>query len=189
MILETTAIIIGIVYVLSLTAAVPSRAVGLKTGRRSDDVLTAVIFGVTQALAAYVGYVLGGTFSYLFDTVGRYVAGVMMLLVAVKMIADSIKMSKGKQMYSFTAYWGVLILALSAALNVFLVSLVGSYYLPFGNWFFAFVALAALGWAFAALHIKVSVRSLKLGGFVEFSGGVFLIVISVLYMFTNLMKL
>lgn len=186
--METAGLIIGILYIVSLTAAVPSRVAGLKTGKQRADILTAIIFGLAQALVAGLGYVFGRLFTYLFDSVGRYAAGGMMVLVAVKMTADSVKVARGKLMYSFTAYWGVVVLAVSAALNMFLMSLVGDFYLPFGNWFFAFAALAGFGWAFLTLQVKMSVQTLKLGGFVEFSGGVFLIVISVLYMFTNLIS-
>lgn len=184
-----SAIIIGIIYVLSLTTSVVPLAVGLEPKGESTlsrRLLVALVFAATQALMAFAGYLLGRAISYLFGELLPYLVFAMMLVVAVKMIVDSMKVLKAKRLYSFTSNWGYLVLGILAAMNTFLMGICGEGYLPFGNWYFLAIAAAGFLWAFLSVKVTYTPKLLRATSFVEFSGAVFLMVVAVLYLFTDL---
>ena len=59
--MTTTAIIISILFIVSLTSSVATRSVGLITAddKPSQKFVIPLIFGVSQGLAAVIGYNLG----------------------------------------------------------------------------------------------------------------------------------
>lgn len=182
-------IIIGILYVLSLTTSVVPLAVGLEPKGESKparQLLVALIFAATQALMAFLGYLLGTAIDYLFGDMLPYLVFAMMLVVAVKMIVDSMKVLKAKRLYSFTSNWGYLLLGILAAMNTFLLGICSSGYLPFGKWYFLAVAAAGFLWAFLFIRKVYEPKMLRNTSFIEFSGAVFLVVIAILYLFTDL---
>ena len=181
--MTTPAIIIGVIYVLALTTSIVPWAVGLEPKGESTaprQVLVALVFAATQALMAFIGYLFGGLLRYL--TFG------MMLIVAVKMIIDSMKVLKGKRLYSFTSNWGFLLLGIIALMNTLLMSICCQGYMPFGNWYFLAVALAGLVWAWPSVRTLYTPKMLRATSFTEFSGAVFMIVIAILYLFTDLIQ-
>ena len=186
-----SAIVIGIIYVLALTTSIVPWAVGLEPkgeSTASRQVLVALVFAATQALMAFIGYLLGKMVGYLFGDLLRYLTFGMMLMVAVKMIIDSMKVLKGKRLYSFTSNWGFLLLGIIASMNTLLMSICCQGYMPFGNWYFLAVALAGLVWAWPSVRTLYTPKMLRTTSFTEFSGAVFLIVIAILYLFTDLIQ-
>ena len=190
--MNTTATIINILFILCLTAPIVTRAVGLVN---ADDkpvkkLWIPLIFGLSQGVMAVAGYYLGKLICHLFvDEFAPYLVFVMMLVVAVKMFVDAIRVLKGKMLYTVRGDWDFLLLSIMAAFNAFLISLVGPFLipvLPFGNWFFPAVAVAGFLWAFITARITFNPDVLKKMSFIEFSAAVFMVVIAVLYLFTDL---
>ena len=188
--MTTPAIIIGVIYVLALTTSIVPWAVGLEPkgeSTASRQVLVALVFAATQALMAFIGYLLGKMVGYLFGDLLRYLTFGMMLIVAVKMIIDSMKVLKGKRLYSFTSNWGYLLLGILAGMNTLLMSVCYQGYMPFGNWYFLAIAVAAFLWAWPSVKKLYTPQMLRSTSFIEFSGAVFLVVIAIIYLFTDLM--
>ena len=187
--MTTPAIIIGIVYVLALTTSIVPWAVGLEPKGESTDsrqVLVALVFAATQALMAFVGYLLGKMVGYLFGDLLKFVTFGMMIIVATKMVIDSMKVLKGKRLYSFTSNWGYLLLGILAGMNTLLMSICTQGYMPFGKGYFIAIAGAAWLWAWFSVRTLYTPKMPRVTSFVEFSGGVFMAVIAILYLFTDL---
>lgn len=187
--MTTPAIIIGVIYMLALTTSIVPWAVGLEPkgeSTASRQVLVALVFAATQAMMAFIGYLLGKMVGYLFGDLLRYLTFGMMLIVAVKMIIDSMKVLKGKRLYSFTSNWGFLLLGILGAMNTLLMSICCQSYMPFGNWYFLAVAAAGFVWAWLSVRKLYTPKMLRATSFAEFSGAVFLAVVAVLYLFTEL---
>ena len=190
--MTTPAIIISILFILCLTASIVTRAVGLIN---ADDkpvkkLWIPLIFGLSQGVMAVAGYYLGKLIRHLFvDEFAPYLVFMMMLVVAVKLFVDSIRVLKGKMLYTVRGDWDFLLLSIMAAFNVFLMSLVGPFFIPefpLGSWFFPAVAVAGFLWAFITVRIPFSPGVMKKMSFIEFSAAVFMVVIAVLYLFTDL---
>ena len=190
--MTTASIILNILFVLCLTAPIVTRAVGLIN---ADDkpvkrVWIPLIFGLTQGVMAVAGYYLGKLIRHLFvDEFAPYLVFVMMLVVAVKMFVDSMRVLKGKMLYTVRGDWDFLLLSIMAAFNALLMSLTGPFFipeLPLGNWFFPAVAVAGFLWAFFTARITFNSGVMKKMSFVEFAASVFMVVIAVLYLFTDL---
>lgn len=188
--MTTSAIIIGIIYCLALTTSIVPWAVGLEPKGESTwakHLLVSLVFGATQALMAFLGYLISTLISPMFGDLLPYLVFAMMLVVAVKMIVDSMKVLKAKRLYSFTSNWGFLLLGIVSGMNTLLMGVCSKGYLPFGYWFFAAVAVAGFFWAWRAVKVAYTPNLLRATSFIEFSGAVFLIVIAILYLFTDLM--
>lgn len=187
--MSITAIIISIVYLLCLTGCSASCSVGLirPDDKPSQRYLVPLIFAATQGIMALLGMLVGKAITYLFDAVGHYLVFVMMLVVAVKLMVDAIQILKGKRLYTFTSDWGFLLLSIVASINTFLMALMSDFFLPFGNWFFLFVAVAGFLWSYFTVKIQYSPKVMRIMSFFEFSESVFMAVIAVLFMFTNLL--
>ena len=190
--MTTAAIIINILFVLCLTAPVVTRAVGLlnaddKPGKRF---LIPLIFGLSQGVMAVAGFYLGKLMCHLFiDEFAPYLVFVMMLVVAVKMFVDSMRVLKGKMLYTVRNDWDFILLSILAAFDVLLMSLTGPFFvanLPLDYWFFPAVVVAGFLWAFITARITYNPGVMKKMSFIEFSASVFMVVIAVLYLFTDL---
>jgi putative Mn2+ efflux pump MntP len=190
--MSTAAIIINIIFVLCLTSPVVTRAVGLVN---TDDkpvrkLWIPVIFGLSQGVMALAGYYLGKLVCHLFvDEFAPYLVFLMMLVVAVKMFVDSMRVLKGKMLYTVKSDWDYILLSIMAAFDVFLMSLTGPFFLPnlpLGNWFFLAVVVAGFLWAYFTVRITFKAGVMKKMSFIEFSTSVFMVVIAVLYLFTDL---
>lgn len=187
--MTTPAIIIGIIYVLALTTSIVPWAVGLEPkgeSTTSRQVLVALVFAATQALMAFIGYLLSTMIDYLFGDMLNYLVFAMMIIVAVKMVVDSMKVLKAKRLYSFTSNWGYLLLGILASINTLLLSITCQGFMPFGNWYFLAVAMAGFLWAWFSVRTPFTPKALRNMSFTEFSGAVFLMVIAVLFLFTDL---
>ena len=190
--MTTASIILNILFILCLTAPIVTRAVGLIN---ADDkpvkrLWIPLIFGLSQGVMAVAGYYLGKLIRHLFvDEFGPYLVFTMMLVVAVKMFVDAIRVLKGKMLYTVRNDWDFLLLSIMAAFNVLLMALAGPFFipeLPLGNWFFPAVAVAGFLWAFITARIAFNPGVMKKMSFIEFSAAVFMVVIAVLYLFTDL---
>ena len=190
--MTTPAIIISIIFILCLTTPIVTRAVGLvgvddKPVRRFWIPL---IFGLSQGVMAVAGYYLSKLVCHLFvEEFAPYVVFAMMLVVAIKLFVDSIRVLKGKMLYTVRSDWDFILLSILAAFDVFLISLTGPFFLSqlsLGNWFFLAVAVAGFLWAFITVRITFSPGVMKKMSFIEFSAAVFMVVIAVLYLFTDL---
>lgn len=187
--MTTSTIIIGIIYVLALTTSIVPLAVGLEPKEESTwlkHLLVSLVFAATQALMAFLGYLIGNIISPMFGELLPYLVFAMMLIVAVKMIVDSMKVLKAKRLYSFTSNWGFLLLGILSGMNTLLLGVCCKGYMPFGNWFFLAVAVAGFLWAWRSVRVAYTPNMLKATSFIEFSGAVFIIVVAVLYLFTDL---
>lgn len=187
--MSTSSIIIGIIYVLALTTSVVPLAAGLEPkgeSKPSRQVLVALGFAAMQALMGFVGYLLGTAIDYLFGDLLKYMVFAMMLIVAAKMIVDSMKVLKAKRLYLFTSNWGFVLLGVLAAMNTLLMGICCEGYMPFGNYYFLAIAAAGFLWAWVSVRTRYTPQMLRATSFIEFSGAVFLVVVAVLYLFTGL---
>lgn len=190
--MTTIAIIINIVFILCLSAGVVTRSVGLV---RSDDkpsqrYTIPLIFGLSQGVMAVAGYYLGKLVSHLFIAeFAPYMVFVMMLVVAVKLFVDSMRMLKGKMLYTVMKDWDFILLSILAAFNALLMSLMGPTFvpeMPLGVWFFPALVAAGFLWAFFTVRAEYSPTMVRRVSFFEFSASVFMLVVAILYMFTDL---
>ena len=110
----------------------------------------------------------------------------MMLVVAVKLFVDSIRALKGKMLYTVSKESDIILLTILAAFNTFLYSIVSVFFVPFGIWFFVAVTLAGFLWAFFTVRVDFTPGIIKKVSFVEFSASVFMLIIAILYLFTDL---
>ena len=186
------AIIINIIFVLCLTSPVVTRAVGLVN---ADDkpvkkLWIPLIFGLSQGVMAVAGFYLGKLMRHLFvDEFVPYLVFAMMLVVAVKLFVDSMRVLKGKMLYTVRNDWDFILLSILAAFDVLLMSLTGPFFvpeLPLGNWFFLAVVVAGFLWAYFTVRIPFNPGVMKKMSFIEFSTSVFMVVIAMLYLFTDL---
>lgn len=190
--MTTSAIIINILFVLCLTAPVVTRAVGLLNAddKPGKKFLIPLIFGLSQGVMAVVGFYLGKLMCHLFiDEFAPYLVFAMMVVVAVKMFIDSMRVLKGKMLYTVRNDWDFILLSVLAAFDVLLMSLTGPFFiseLPLDYWFFPAVAVAGFLWAFITARITYNPSVMKKMSFIEFSASVFLVVIAILYLFTDL---
>jgi hypothetical protein len=109
-------------------------------------------------------------------------------VVAVKLFVDSIRALKGKTMYTVSTDMDLLLLSVLAAFNAFLYGLVGPFFLPFGIWFFVALAVAGFLWAFFTVRVDFAPSIIKKVSFVEFAASVFMVIVAVLYLFTDLLS-
>ena len=161
--MTTSAIIISIIFIICLTAPVATRSVGLITpaDKPSRTWLIPLMFGVNQGLA-------------------------MMLVVAIKMFVDSIRILKGKLLYTISNDTQLALLCIISAMNTLLMSLMGPYFMPFGNLFIAAVTLAGFLWSLLIIRREFTPGTIKKLSFIEFSASVFMLIIAILYLFTDL---
>jgi len=188
--MSISAIILSILFVLCLTAPVVTRSVGLvhADDKPAQKIWIPLMFGLSQGVMALAGHGLSRLMSHLFTYIAEYMVFVMMLVVAVKLIVDSMRVLKGKMMYTVSKESDILLLTVIAAFNTFLYALVSVFFAPFGNWFFVAVVVAGFLWAFFTVRIEFKPGMIKKVSFVEFSASVFMLVIALLYLFTDLMK-
>ena len=187
--MTASAIIIGILFILCLTSSVVPRSVGLI---KSDDkpaqkIWIPVMFGVSQGIMALLGHALGQLIAHLFIYIADYMVFVMMLVVAVKLFVDSMRTLRGKMLYTVSKEVDILLLSILAAINTFIYSLVSVFYMPFGIWFFVAVAVAGFLWSFFTVRAGFTPVLIKKVSFIEFAASVFMLVISVLYLFTDIL--
>ena len=184
-------IIIGIIFVLALTTPVVTVSIGLEPNSQSKfprQLLAAFAFGAMEALMAFLGYLFGRWIAPMYGDFLPYFVFTIMLIVAVEMIVHSMKVLKAKYLFSFTSFGGLLLLGIFAAVNTFMMGLCGDGFLPFGHWYFLAVCIAGFLWALNAVRKDFSPELMRASSFIEFSGAVFLIVIAVLYLFTDLVN-
>ena len=184
--MTTASIIVYVLFILCLTTPVVTRAVGLIS---SDDkpmkkLWIPLMFGLTQGVAAVIGYNVGRLISHLFTYIADYLVFAMMLVMAVKMFIDSMRVLKGKMLYTIRNNWDILALTVLAAMNTLLMSLTCFHFMPFGIWFLVAVVAAGFLWAFFTIRIPFTPGVIKKVSFIEFSASVFMVIIAVLYLFT-----
>ena len=190
--MNTTAIIINIVFILCLTAPIVTRAVGLINAEDKPvkKFWIPLIFGLSQGVMAVAGFYLGKLLRHLFiDEFAPYLVFAMMIVVAVKMFVDSMRVLKGKMLYTVRNDWDFSLLSIMAAFNALLMTLAGPFFIPempLGSWFFPAVAVAGFLWAFITVRIPFNPGVMKKMSFIEFSAAVFMVVVAALYLFTDL---
>ena len=190
--MSTVAVIINIIFILCLTSPVVTRAVGLVN---ADDkpvkkYWIPLIFGLSQGVMAVAGFYLGKLMRHLFvDEFVPYLVFAMMLVVAVKLFVDSMRVLKGKMLYTVRSDWDFILLSILAAFDVLLMSLTGPFFIPempLGIWFFLSIVVAGFLWAYITVRIPFNPGVMKKMSFIEFSASVFMVVIAILYLFTDL---
>lgn len=186
--MTTTAIIISILFILCLTSPVATRSVGLikADDKPSQKIWIPVTFGLSQGIMAVLGYNLGRLIANLYTYIAEYMVFAMMLVIAVKLFLDSMKVLKGKMLYTVSTDWDFVLLSILAAMNTLIMTLVGPYFQPFGWWFYVAVTVAGFLWSFFTVRIDFTPGILKKVSFIEFSASVFMVVIAILYLFTDL---
>ena len=187
--MTTTAIIISIIFILCLTSTVATRSIGLVTAddKPSQKFVIPLVFGISQGIAAVIGYNLGRLLSHLFIYIAEYMVFAVMLVVAIKLFVDSMRILKGKMLYTVSTEWDFILLSILAAMNTLIMTLVGPYFMPFGWWFIAAVVGAGFLWSFFTVRIEYTPSLLKKMSFIEFSASIFMLIIAILYLFTDLM--
>lgn len=187
--MTATSIVICILFILCLTSSVVSRSVGLVKAddKPSQKVWIPVMFGLSQGVMALLGFTLSRLMAHLFTYIAEYMVFAMMIVVAVKLFVDSIRILKGKMMYTLSSDKDIFLLTILAAVNTFLYALVSAFFVPFGLWFFPAVVVAGFLWAFFTVRVDFTPGIIKKVSFVEFAAAVFMVIIAVLYLFTELM--
>ena len=118
--------------------------------------------------------------------IAKYMVFAMMVVVAVKMFVESMRILKGKMLYTVSNDTELALLGMMSGVNTLLMSLMGPYFMPFGKgWYMLAVIVASFLWSFFAIWIPFEPKIIKKVSFVEFSAAVFMVVIAVLYLFTD----
>lgn len=188
--MTTTAIILSVLFVLCLTSSVVPRSLGLV---KADDkpvqkIWIPAVFGLSQGVMALWGLAISYLMSHLFTNIAEYMVFAMMLVVAVKLFVDSMRALRGKILYTVNSNRDLCLLGLLAAFNTFLYALVGVFFAPFGIWFFGAVTVAGFLWSFFTVRFDFTPGMIKKVSFVEFSAAVLMVVIAILYLFTNVFE-
>ena len=190
--MSTASIIINILLVLCLTSCVVIRSVGLVTAEEKPvkRLWVSLIFGVSQGVMAVLGYGIGRLMDGFFTYIAEYLVFVMILVVAVKLFVDSMQVLKGKMLYTVSRDWDFILLSILAAINTLLMSIMGFYFMPFGEWYWFVLAVFVAGslWAYFTVRVEFKPEMLKKLSFIEFSASVFMVIIAILYLFTDLLK-
>ena len=190
--MTTVAIILHVLFILCLTSSVVTRSLGLVTAddKPAKRLWIPLMFGVSQGVMAVVGYNVGKLIDYLFTYIAEYMVFAMMLVVAVKLFVDSMRVLKGKMLYTVRTDWDMILLTLLAAFNTLLMSLMGFCFMPFGAWYWFVLAVVVAGflWAWFTVRIDYKPGIAKKMSFIEFAASVFMVVIAILYLFTDLMS-
>ena len=187
--MTTASIIINLLFIVCLTVPAGTHSIGLL---KADDKpahkwFIPLMFGVYQGVFAMFGNALGKLFAHLITYIAKYVVFAMMLVVAVKMFVESMRILKGKMMYTVSNDTQLTLLALMSAINTLLISLMGPYFMPFGkSWFMLAVVVAGFLWSFFTIRVPFEPKMIKRLSFIEFSAAVFMFVIAILYLFTDL---
>lgn len=186
--MTTASIIISILFVLCLTASVAPRSTGLvkPDDKPTQKIWIPVTFGLSQGIMAVLGYNLGRLISHLYTYIADYMVFAMMLVVTVKMFVDSMRILKGKMLYTVVKDTDIILLSILASFNTLLMSLMGSYFMPFGWGFPVAVAVAGFLWSYFTVRIPFEPKLLRKLSFIEFSASVFMVIIAILYLFTDL---
>ena len=186
--MTTTSIIISLLFVLCLTSPAATRSVGLvrEGDKPAQKIIIPLIFGISQGLAVFVGASLGRLMAHLYTYIAKYLVFAMMLVVAVKLFVDSMRMLRGKMLYTVNSETEIIMLSLLAAMNTLLMSLMGPYFMPFDYWYILIVAAAGFLWSFVMVRTEFNPGMIKKLSFIEFSAAVFVAVIAILYLFTDL---
>ena len=189
--MTTTAIIISILFVVCLTVPAGTHSLGLirVDDKPSQKWFIPLLFGVFQGVFVIGGFALGKLLSHLITYIAKYMVFAMMVVVAVKMFVESMKILKGKMMYTVSNDTELALLVVMSCINTLLMSLMGPYFMPFGkNLFMLAVIVAGFLWSFVTIRVPFEPKMIKKMSFVEFSAAVFMVVIAILYLFTDLMK-
>ena len=190
--MATPAIILNILFILCLTSSVVTRSLGLVTAddKPAKRLWIPLMFGVSQGVMAVVGYNIGRLIDHLFTYIAEYMVFAMMLVVAVKLFVDSMRVLKGKMLYTVRTDRDMILLTLLAAFNTLLMSLMGFCFMPFGAWYWFVLAVVVAGflWAWFTVRIDYKPGIAKKMSFIEFAASVFMVVIAILYLFTDLMS-
>ena len=179
------ALIIFLVFVASVTTSVAPAVAGLSApgDGRQGKIAIALVFALVQTVAALIGSLVGSLFMHLVGSVANYVVGGILLFVAVKMVCDSMQVLKGKRLYTAMSKVDILLIAVLSSLNSFMAALPMTFVNPMGRWMLAAFAVLAFVWAFVFVNVKYTPKLLRTTAFVQFSGGVFLAVVAIVYMF------
>ena len=186
--MTTTSIIISILFIVSLTVPAGTHSLGLVKAddKPSQKWFIPLFFGVYHGVFVMFGSFLGGLFAHLITYIAKYMVFAMMLVVAVKMFVESMRILKGKMLYTVSNDTELALLGMMSGVNTLLMSLMGPYFMPFGkSWYMLAVIVASFLWSFFAIRIPFEPKIIKKVSFVEFSAAVFLVVIAVLYLFTD----
>ena len=182
------ALIIFLVFVASVTTSVAPAVAGLSSpdDGRFGKIAIALGFALVQTVVALIGSLVGGLFMHLVGGMANYVVGGILLFVAVKMVYDSMQVLKGKRLYTAMSKMDILLIAVLSSLNTFMAALPMTFINPMGRWMLAAFAVLAFVWAFIFVNVKYTPKLLRTTAFVQFSGGVFLAVAAVIYMFGDI---
>ena len=188
--MTTPAIILSILFIVCLTSSVITRSMGLVTAddKPSQKWIIPLVFGISQGLAVVIGYNLGRLFAHLFDYVAEYMVFVMMLIVAVKMFVDSMKVLRGKMLYTVSKDRDFILLSILPAMNTLLMSLMCPFFMPFNYWYPVLITIAGFLWSFFTIRQNFEPKMFKRLSFIEFSASVFMVILAILYLFTDLMR-
>lgn len=188
--MTTTAIILNILFILCLAVPAGTHSLGLLKAddKPSQKWFIPLFFGVFQGVLAMFGNALGKLFAHLITYIAEYMVFAMMLVVAVKMFVESMRILKGKMLYTVSNDTQLTLLVLISAINTLLISLMGPYFMPFGENFVLAMIVAGFLWSFFAIRVPFDAKMIKKMSFIEFSASVFMVVIAILYLFTDLLK-
>ena len=186
--MTTTAIVLNLLFIICLTSSVVTRSMGLITAddKPAQKWVIPLMFGVSQGLAVVIGYNIGRLFVHLFEHFAESMVFAMMLVVAVKMFIDSMKVLKGKMLYTVSKESDFILLSILPAMNTLLMSMMCSYFMPFGYWYIVLITVAGFLWSFFTVRMRFEPKMLKRLSFIEFSAAVFMVIIAILYLFTDL---
>ena len=188
--MTTTAIILNVLFILCLAVPAGTHSLGLLKAddKPSQKWFIPLFFGVFQGVFAMFGNALGKLFAHLITYIAEYMVFAMMLVVAVKMFVESMRILKGKMLYTVSNDTELALLALMSAINTLLISLMGPYFMPFGKDFILAMIVAGFLWSFFAIRVPFDAKMIRKVSFIEFSASVFMVIIAILYLFTDLLK-
>ena len=187
--MTTPAILIGILFIVCLTVPAGTHSLGLVKAddKPSQKWFIPLFFGCFHGIFVMFGSFLGGLFAHLITYIAKYMVFAMMVVVGIKMFVESMRILKGKMLYTVNNDTDLTLLVVMSGVNTLLMSLMGPYFMPFGkSWYMLSVFVAGFLWSFFAIRIPFEPKIIKKVSFIEFTAAVFMVVIAVLYLFTDL---
>ncbi len=163
-------------------------AIGLNRDKRNTlltNILHAIIFGLVQGVMFKFGALIGESFMYLFVERFKLAVFGVLLAVGVRMAIESFKILKGARLFSFDNYIKLLILAIAAGINTFIVGMTADYLTPFETLMTLLLIVAGFGWSIAGISMNLSRQNIILSSILHLISALVVLATGLVFLFSS----
>jgi putative Mn2+ efflux pump MntP len=156
-----------------------------KKSRKRDSFKIAAALSITQASLTYIGWLIGGSLSVYFESVGYWIAFAILLILGIKMIVDGNAAPKVDKRIKNATNWRILIpLSIATSIDALVVG-VGFSFMQ-NDLLIPVLTVGIVTFLLSVLGIYMGKKvAKKHTGRAEIAGGIILIVIGVKIVIEN----